>query len=96
MAESIEYLSVTCQWGQRKGHDQEGKMNHSLIPQIQSSHWVLYEKQRKEDAVLALSDLLGFGEMSREGMSTLGKYKGMETCRLTYLSFLLEVREALR
>lgn len=51
--------------------------DHSFVPQLQSNHWVLYEEQRKEDAVLVLSDLLGFGEPSREGMSTLGKYKGM-------------------
>jgi hypothetical protein len=57
---------------------------------------VVYEEQRKQDAVLVLSDLIRFSEMGREGMSTQGKHKGVGTCRLTYLSLLLEVREALR
>lgn len=52
--------------------------------------------KNKGNKMLVLSDLIRLGEMGRKGMSTLGKYKWVGTCRLTYPLFLLEVREALR
>lgn len=73
MAESTEHLNLTSQWGKWKGWWTRGKTDRSFIPQLQSSHWVLYEDQRKQDAVLVLPGLTGLRETSWKEMSSLGE-----------------------